>query len=248
MTNILAAVVQAPRATSRGDCDLPIVYRDGSWFGVFYRLPLARANHLLADTNLEAMPLFGRAMATVQVWQYRDSTVGVYNELGIGIQTRRRGSSPSVIGYARNQRHQPDQEIWVVTLPVTTESAHAAGVEIWGYPKYVTPIETRFGEDAYVRLGDELEMTLPMLHGPRTPSLPIVSFTANAGRLVRTIIETDTTLQWGLGRDARIRLLGSGRTADAIRTLGLDAATPLAAFRSDRFRAVLPAGEDVGSA
>jgi len=249
MTQLFENVVQKPRSTSRGPCELPILYRDGSWFGVFYRIDVARANRLLDGTGLEAMPLLGKALVTIQAWEYRDSTVGRYGELGLGIQTRKRGSAPSLLKYALDQRKQPDQGIWVVTLPVTTEPAWAAGVEIWGYPKYVTPIETRFDDRAYVRLGDELEMTLDPVHGPATPSVPLVTFTGLGGRMVRTVIETHSKMRWGSGGRARVRLLGGeGKTASAVRKLGLEDEKPLLAFRCDAFRAVLPAGEDVGFA
>jgi hypothetical protein len=135
-----------------------------------------------------------------------------------------------------------------VTLPVTTDAACAVGREIWGYPKYVAPIETRFADEVFVKLGDELELTLPKLHGPMTSSIPVVTYTALEGRLMRTVVETQTKLRWGLGRRGRVKLLGEGRTSDALRRLGLTDATPLLAFRCDAFRAVLPAGDDLGVA
>jgi hypothetical protein len=249
MTDILANVVQTPKSTSAGPCELPILYRDASWFGMFFRVDLEKARALLADTSLEPMPLFGKAMATMHAWEYRDSTVGRYNELGLGIQVQQKGTKTKLLRYALDQRAQPNQAIWVVTLPVTTQSAYTAGVEIWGYPKYVSDIETRFSEsETYVKLGNEVEMQLPRLLGPTTPSLPLVTYTSNKGRLVRTVIETQTSMRWGTGRRGKVRLLGDGPTSKALRALGLEEPTPVAAFQADQFRAVLPAGEEVGSA
>lgn len=250
MTDLLTNVVQKPRATSKGPCDLPIVYRDGSWCGGFFRVDLERAASVLEGTDLEPMPILGKALCTIQAWQYRDSSVGRYNEVGVGMQTRRRGSSPSLMKYAVNQREQPEQGIWVLTLPVTTETAYAAGVEIWGYPKYVAPIDAAFDDrGARVRLADEVSIELPRGRGPETPSVPLVTFTANDGRLVRTVIETDARMRWSTGRRGHIRLLGDGPTSKVLRALGLgEEPRPFAAFQCDRFRAVLPAGEDVGSA
>jgi hypothetical protein len=207
------------------------------------------ARAMLAETSLEPWPMFGRAITTIQAWSYRDSTVGTYDEVGLGIIARKKGSRPSLLKLGMDMRDQDDQGIWVCTLPVTTQAAWAAGVEIWGYPKYVTPITSDFGaREARVRLGDELEITVEAGRGAALPSLPVVTLTAREGRLIRTVIETQMPLRWTLGRSASVRILGKGRTSDAFEALGLRDAKPLCAFRTDAFRAVLSEGRDVGSA
>ncbi len=234
------------RPTPAGPCDLPILYRDASQFGVFFRIELARARALLAGTTVEPWPVLGAAVGALYVWEYRDSTVGSYGEVGLGIQARRRGARPSLVRLGLDMRAQRDQGIWVVNLPVTTREAYEAGVELWGYPKYVTPIETRFTDQgARVRLGDELELSIGRLRGP-SMKLPVVTYTERGGRLLRTTIEVDAPVRWGTGRSAELTVLGDGPTARSIENLGLTRAPRLAAFRTDRFRAILPAGEDIG--
>lgn len=241
-------VRQAPAKTSTGTCDLPILYRDASQFGVFFRIDLDRARALLKDRSVEPWPIAGAAMGAIYVWEYRDSTVGSYNELGLGIQARRRGSRPSVLKLGLDMRAQDDQGIWVVDLPVTTEAAYQAGVDLWGYPKYVTPIETRFEkESAGVRLGDELTLSIGSMRGP-SRKLPVVTYTARGGKLIRTVIEVGEPVRWGSASSAALRVIGDGPTARSVRALGLDTARPLLAFRTDRFRAILPAGVELGSA
>ncbi|MFO0611097.1 MAG: acetoacetate decarboxylase family protein [Polyangiaceae bacterium] len=247
--DLLASVAQTPRSTSAGPCDLPILYRDGAQLGVFYASPLEAARAVLARTSLEPWPLFGRAITTIQAWSYRDSTVGSYGEVGLGIVARKKGSRPSLLKLGMDMRDQEEQGIWVCTLPVTTEAAWAAGVELWGYPKYVTPITSDFGaREARVRLGDELEITVEAGRGLSLPSLPVVTLTSLGGRLIRTVIETQMALRWTLGRTANVRILGRGPTADAFEALGLEGVRPLSAFRTDAFRAVLPEGRDIGAA
>jgi len=227
---------------------LPIVYRDASQFGVFFRIELDRARALLEGTSLEPWPVLGAAVGAIYVWEYRDSSVGVYNEVGLGIQARRRGTHPSLVRLGLDMRAQDDQGIWVVNLPVTTEAACTAGIDIWGYPKYVTPIETRFTDvGASVRLGDELAFSIGRMVGP-SMKLPVVTYTAREGRLLRTVIEVSTSVRWGTGRSSRLELIGDGPTAESARKLGLDRAPAIAAFRTDRFQATLPAGVDLGPA
>jgi Acetoacetate decarboxylase (ADC) len=223
--------------------ELPILYRDASQFGVFFTTDLAAARALLKDAPVEPWPVFGRAMAAIYVWEYCDTSVGSYNELGIGVQARRRGGRPSLLKLGLDMEAQDDQGIWVVNLPVTTQAAYDAGVEIWGYPKYVTSITTRFEKDAAIcRLGDELGLAIGRPGGPRT-RLPIVTYTKHPkGHLVRTVIATDHLVQWGSASGARLELLGDGPTAKTVRLLGLHERTPVLTFRTDSFRAKLPAG------
>lgn len=245
--DILTDVTQNVRETSAGPVDLPIVYRDGSQLGLLYASSLDAAKAVLEDTNLEPWPMFGKALTTVQAWEYRDSTAGKYNEVGLGIFARKKGSRPSRLRFAVDMRDQEDQGIWVCTLPVTTEIAHAAGVELWGYPKYVAPIDTDFGDKvARVRLADEMEITVEAGPSVPIPSLPIVTFTNREGRLIRTVIETQMHLALTSRKTASVRILGSGPTADAFVALGLEGKKPMGAFRTDAFRAVLPEGVDVG--
>jgi hypothetical protein len=247
--SFFARVPQAPHPTSEGPVDLPIYYRDASLFGVFFAADLDACRALVGPRSIEPWPLLGRAVVALYAWEYRGTTVGVYNEVGLGIQARRRGSAPSLLRLARDMTADDDQGIWVVNLPVTTRAAFTAGVELWGYPKYVTPIKTSFGRDGVrVRLGDELELSAGELHGPSLPGLPVVTYTAHEGRLLRTVIDVNHRARWGTGAGVRLDLLGDGPTASSLRALGLAGKKPLASFRTDTFRSRLPAGVDIGPA
>lgn len=242
-------VPQVRVGTGAAACDLPILYRDGSQFGVFYAVDLARARALVTSSAIEPWPVLGRAFAAIYVWEYRDSTIGSYGEVGLGIQCRRVGSRPSLPRLGYDMGAQDDQGIWVVSLPVTTQAAFDAGVAIWGYPKYVSPIATRFRHDgAAVELGGELELSIGSLFGPSLRGQPVVTYTALGGHLQRTRIDVDHRARWGSGRSARLVLQSDGPTSRAASALGLDEMKPVAAFRVDRFRARLTTGVDLGAA
>jgi hypothetical protein len=240
-------VAQEPHPTRDGSCDLPILYRDASQFGVFFLVDAERARDVLGDKTIEPWPMLGAAVSAIYAWDYRASTVGAYGEVGLGIQARRKGSRPSLLRLARDMGAQEEQGIWVVDLPVSTNGACVAGVDLWGYPKYVTPITTRFDDDgARVALGDELVLSIARLRGPRMRGQPVVTFTNRGGRLVRTVIEVDHRVQWGSGLGAKLQLIGDGPTARSAKRLALDKSRIIATFRADVFRARLPAGVDVG--
>lgn len=246
----LDAIPQRSATLSSGTCDVPILYRDASQIGVFFRVDLDRARDVVGrSSTVEPWPILGKAVAAIYAWEYRDSTVGSYGEVGLGVQCRKKGARPSLARLALDMGDDDDQGIWVASLPVTTEAACRAGIELWGYPKYVAPIETTFvAGEASVRLGDELALRVPAASGPRLPGQPIVTYTAREGRLVRTRIDVDHRARWGGGGGAHLELRDEGPTARLARRLGLDRARIVASFRVDRFRARLPLGRDVGPA
>lgn len=250
MDAFLDAVPQKPHATRSGTCALPILYREASQFGVFFRIDLARAAALIGkDRLVEPWPILGKAVAAIYAWDYRDSTVGKYGEVGLGIQCRRVGTRPSVLKLATDMGAQDEQGIWVVDLPVTTDAAREAGVDLWNYPKYVTPITTRFDDrGAGVTLGEEIDLTIGRLGGPSMRAQPVVTYTEKNGRLLRTRIDVDHRVRWGGGGSAKLAIRGDGPMARSARALGLESAPIVAAFRTDGFRARLPAGVDLGPA
>ena len=86
-------------ATSAGPVELPVRYHDGSLMGAFWLVEETRAAELLPD-NLEPLLLPGRnAAAGLFMMDYRNSTLGPYGEVGIGIQAVRKGTGATLIGY-----------------------------------------------------------------------------------------------------------------------------------------------------
>lgn len=241
------AVLQRPHMTSEGGCDLPILYRDGSLLGMFYRVDPALAREVLPDSRVEPFVIFGKAIVLVASFEYRATSIGPYGEFGIGVVCKKSGSSPSVIKYAMDMIGAKDTGIMVVNLPVTDAGAKAAGIDIWGYPKYVTRITTKFHK-AGVEIGLDGELritsTQPQSRGLKTKGMPFVTFTTHpSGRLVRTVITFDSDVRWGGAGKTRLKVTGDGPSARTARALGLDQRAPSFMFRTDRLRAVLPEGE-----
>lgn len=229
--------------------ELPIRYTDGSVLTLYYRVDSHRAASVIPTDDFEPMQVFGKALIIVACFDYRQSTLGGYGELGVGVQVKRRGTSPSLLRWARDVREQPEQGIWVTNLPVTTEAARAAGVEQWGYPKYVSPMESTFDASGVrFRLGDELRIEQLQGAGLTVKGLPFVTFTAKDGRYLRTIVDTEHRVKHGGAATARILRLGDGPTAATMEKLGLFSTPAWAAQRTDALRAVLPLGTDVGAA
>jgi len=243
---------EAQRSTSTFDGSphpLPIEYHAGDACGLLYRVQLTRARAFCEGLSVEPWPVLGAAMVGVYAWEYRETSIGPYAELGIGLLVRRRGAKPSLMRLALNTAAQAAQGMLVLSLPVTTELACSLGKSLWGYPKYVAEISTRFdAHSAHVRLGQELELELGGVRGVRH-SLPIATFTELAGDLVRTHVDVRSRPILGTPRNGAVRLLGGdGPSARLVRALGLDALRPALAFHTREFRATLPLGEALGNA
>lgn len=240
---------QEVRPFSTGSVELPIRYHAGDWCGVLYRIDLKRAQTYCEALDVEPWPVLGSAVAGLYAWEYRETSIGPYGEVGLGVLVRRRGHKPSLLRLALDVSAQQAQGLLVLSLPVTTESACNAGRELWGYPKYVTRISTEFdANSARVRLGNELELELGAIRGMQR-RLPIVTFTELAGQLLRTSIDVQSTPTMGVPRRCTLRLLGEdGPTANAVQALGMHERAPALAFHTRAFRATLPLGAAVGSA
>lgn len=125
---------------------LPIVYTDTSAFFAAFPCPARAAERLLPHPDLKPVRLWpGAACLVVAIFDYRETTIGPYGEVGVGIMCRFRRSVAMPLVPVLREAALDDVGYWIVTLPVTTDAADAAGRRIWGYPKYVAriPIEER---------------------------------------------------------------------------------------------------------
>lgn len=239
----LAGTRQTEAHCSAGRCDMPILYDDASQVMALYRVPLAAAAALLPDGRLEPLPVLGKAVAGFVAFEYRQTSAGAYNEIGLVILVKRRKTRPSLLKLLRAPLSEPDAAFYVVNLPVTTALARAAGVEFWGYPKYVKDIGTRFApREVEISLAGELEFSYRAGPGLTLPAFPLATFSIHRRKLLRTEIPTHGRLRFGGARSAELRCVGKGPTASTVQALGLDRAKPFLVCRNDALRVILPYG------
>lgn len=246
--DLLTDIKQTPTATSTGPVGLPILYKDGSTLVIGYRIDPAVAASILRDLPLEPLVILGRALVLICLFEYRDTTIGPYNEICIGMYVRRAGSVPSLWSVLHDQRKVEDMGLYVINLPVSSRQALTAGVEIWGFPKYVTGIATSFRQDKIqVTLENEFVLTHSSGFGFEIDGIPIITYTFLKNRLVRTIVEVGHRMRFGGARSIRLSINGDGPTSATAKALGLDAVQPTFAFRTEAWKAVLPSGKDLGA-
>jgi hypothetical protein len=214
---------------------IPVEVRHArSWFATFVlrREPVAR---LLAPTGLAPAPLpGGRAMASLAFVRYTDGDLDPYREVAVAF----------VVADPLGSR---SKGAYIHRLPVDQEFTCAAGREIWGFPKFVTPIDitertsaeglgARHGrvrhrpanteevraDSCRLTVDGELALAMTVRPGLRAPmrSTALDAFSFRDGVLRRT--------KWELsGSGSRMRPggvqveLGTGEIADELRGLGL---------------------------
>jgi Acetoacetate decarboxylase (ADC) len=161
---------------------LPIFYYDGIATGAFFPAKLGALRRLLPDRRMSPARLApGLGVVGIMCFEYRDTDIGPYNELAISIPLNEPwflSNLPGramLAGLARRQLHG-----WVHHLPVTTEIARVAGVDLYNYPKFIGGIEfTQTDRQRVCRLteGQEhiLTLTVERIATPRSEQVQLFS-------------------------------------------------------------------------
>lgn len=240
------------KAYSGGEIDVPICYYDGSnVFAVFAADPAAVDDKLAGTGLIPALRIGRRPLVVVSIYEYRQSSIGPYNEVGVAILVypERFRHSRSVLGW-RDVLRRPDcreQGTYIIDLPVTTPDACAAGLEIWGFPKFVAPISFALGGGHFSSTTEDTTdgSTIMELSGAakptiKIPAMSLVCYSELDGKPVRSTIEVRNGSRLHVPGGMRLKVGQSRhRMANNLRDLGLDGAQPLAVTSTDRFQSRL---------
>lgn len=238
--------------TSMGELDSPTLYRDATVVAAFFPIDFGRAADLLAGTPLvPARFVTGAAIAGLMAFDYRDTTIGPYREVGIAIAAIPRGiAAPAlpVLHLLRERAHE-DVGWYVLDLPVTTAIADVAGRELFGFPKFVTSIDVAASDGLRVVVsaptGEEPILVFEGHGGPgvMVPAMDLVVYTVLDGTLLRTLVEMRGWMHTGLGRGLALHVGDVEHPMGArLAALGLDGDRPFATQICRRARLVLNAG------
>jgi hypothetical protein len=217
------------------DITIPVeVRRARSWFASF-AVPTDRVGAILTPTGLSPATLpGGRALLSLAFVRYDDGDLDAYHEVAVAF-------------LVTDPADRKNKGAYIHRLPVDQEFTCAAGRAIWGFPKFVTPIEITEGtvarsgstggpsgrrrpswtkelraDRAVLTVDGRMALKITQRRGLPAPmrSTAVDAFSFREGVLRRT--------RWELrGSGSRMRLggcrveLGSGAIADELRTLGL---------------------------
>jgi hypothetical protein len=188
------------------------VRRARSWFASF-AVPADTVAAILAPAGLTPATLpGGRAMLSLAFVRYDDGDLDAYREIAVAF-------------LVEDPEQPKNKGAYIHRLPVDQEFTCAAGRDIWGFPKFVTPIEINEelrADRAVLTVDGRMALTITQRRGLPAPmrSTAVDAFSFRDGVLRRT--------RWELrGAKSRMRLggarveLGTGEIADELRSLGL---------------------------
>jgi hypothetical protein len=243
--------------TTRGEVDLPMLFYDVSVRQLNFFIDYHRALPLFKGTGLvPCRTFFGKAIASLIFYRYKDVSIGPYDEVTITIVARPE-SFPAPRSVLANLLRRDGRKwtagAYVLEMPVTIPEARAAGREIWGYPKFETEIPFRLQgrEFSYAVLDPENGEPLLKVRGREGPGIrmrafDLVTFSNHDGRILKTVIDVDAVYRNGLCRGLELEAgAGSHRLAANVRALGLDRTRPFALQSTDEFRSRLNPGTPV---
>lgn len=220
-------------------CSLPIRYFDARCLVATFPIDLNRAADFLSGVGLAAVAGDdGRATVLFGCFEYRDSDLGPYNEVGLSILATAPGDQ--------------DPALYVAHLPVTTAATDRIGKELWGYPKFVAGIDMRGDDRVFsTTLRDVATGTIAVLEGALpalapSPPTDFPTYSLLNGKVLRTLIHVFTPFGSCDGSGFSLKLGASSHPmAKSLRALGLDGASPSMVRYADPFQALLYPGFDV---
>ncbi|MYM97066.1 acetoacetate decarboxylase family protein [Duganella vulcania] len=229
---------QYPRnavATSAGEVAMPILYYDASQLMAFYWIDCGRAQALLGEPY-DVVRFGGKALAVVAFYAYRHTSIGRYNEVGTAIACVPRGTEPPAWPLLSLFKNLDRNRLGfhVVDLPVTTPAACAAGRDIWGYPKFVTPIDFALQGASFSGAVHDPAGGAPIFSlsgtaglGLPAPLINLILYSTHQRGMLRALINIRGKGRLCLPGSLRLRIgPGSHPMAERLTALGLQDARP----------------------
>jgi len=249
-------VSQKEETTAAGPVPLPIFYYHASALQCYYWVPMDQVVPLLEETPWTPAVFRGdQALAGLAWYQYRETDIGSYNEVGLAVgvypQISKKPFNPWSDFLAPSMFRKLG--FTVLHLPVTTEIAHTAGKELWGYPKFITDIEFSLDQELFAGEvkdpnGKEtiLRMTGDVFGGFPFPGQNLILYSKNEDQKLRTIINVKTVFKNLRGTSFHLLPGYSNHPMTAaIKVLGLYERHPFLVQFSRNFQSRLNAGQPV---
>ena len=244
--------------TSEGRVDLPIFYYNVGIRHLNYWVDYDRVAPKLEGIGLVPCRFFnGKALVSLIFFNYRDVSIGPYEEVTITIIVRPVAlKDPGIYlptFLKRKGENWGSVGAYVLEMPVTIPQARAAGREIWGYPKFLTKIPFRltgryFAFEVKDPDADDAIFSVEGMMGPGIclKATDLVTFSNLNDSIVKTIINVDatTTLCFSKGVKLKVGRTSHGMAAN-IQDLGLQDLQPAFIMSSDNYRTRLNQGSAI---
>lgn len=241
------------RVVTTGDArvELPILYFRDDSFQALFTADLAALRGAMPSDHLHPIRVApGRGLVGVGAFDYRETSVGPYGEVGVVVPVVYGKRQPPPLLPALFESGWPGFGLVVLHLPVTTELARDGGRRQWGYAKFLADMTFRHTpEYQECRLEEAGEHILTLRVARRGVALPdrrpLVTYSVKDLDLIKTTIPQQALARTALGAGGSSLLLGDKHpVARSIRGLGVDP-KPIMTRAFFARSAILPEGEIV---
>jgi len=243
--------------TSVSKVELPMLFNSTRVRQLNYFIAPERVEPLLKDTGLIPCRFFnGKCIVSLILYNYREVTIGPYEEVTITILVRP-AMLPDPKIYITNLLKKKGASwnigAYVLEMPVTIPQARAAGRELWAFPKFETRIPFRLEGNAFEfgvkdPVSDEWIVEVKGSHYPgfTMAGFDLVTLSNFRGKIWKTIVDTDVKYKNCLLKSIEVKVGKSDHgMAWNIRALGLDKTKPFILQASDNFKSRLNHGKAV---
>lgn len=242
--------------TNEGIVDLPMFFYDAAFHFALFYVDIDKARILTRSEDLEPTEFHkGKALAAIASFNYRKAALSPYLEAGLAIASTPMGVSAPT-DPAAALLGDPDSHhvgFYVLDLPVTTDQATSAGIDLWGFPKFTTTINFNLDNDRFEGSVIDPETGSPIytlsgnsLGGATLPAMNMVYHTRFNGKTLRSHCDVRGAARYALPGTMTLKISDSNqRLARNMKTLGLGGARPDLVFYGNQVQMRLSAGAPV---
>ncbi len=232
--------------------ELPILYFRDDFFGLYFTADFKKVKAIMPSDNLHPVILpNGRAIIGIAGYNYRDTTIGPYGEIPVGIPVvfNKKMSRLSSLRSLVKESNYPGFGVLVQHLPVTKVSARDAGRGEWGYTKFVADMKFRITPEYFQCSMHEKEAHILDLHMPKQgfklmDTKPLTSYSVKDQQLIKTVVKQQGVKRMALNPKGAYLKLGSHPVSESIKALDISE-KPFMSFYYIERSGVLPSGEVV---
>ncbi|MBC2717073.1 MAG: acetoacetate decarboxylase family protein [Desulfobacteraceae bacterium] len=159
---------------------LPLRYRKAGGFTTMYSASYDAVKSIMPSERLKPYRISpNRTLVMICAFDYQDTDVGPYGEGGTCI--------PTCIEH-NGKKHRG---LYIHYLPVTTELARVAGIESYGFPKFVTDMEHEHGSkirSVKIKENDRHIMDMSVVKGgfAKVLSMKLKMFTVRNDEIIQS--------------------------------------------------------------
>ena len=239
--------------TSLGPVELPVFCSDGSAVAAFFACDHEKATRKLEGTGLYPIKVSrGKAIATLGLFEYRQSTLEPYNEgfLMIAVSPQPKMSLLAQRLQLLMTAERRKLGFYTLDLPITEELPLVAGREIWGVPKFLADISLIFSDDRF--RGEVLDKStgekILSLESSFNKGMPFrfldsMVYSNHQDSILKIISNFNCSARITRDKEARLEVGSTDHPmAHNLRDLDLDGGTPFLLQSADKISFILNDG------